>query len=380
MNKSFLCLLGESKASGMDVPCEIHKKNIERQIMDIEQIEECTDEIEDERCQMYYDEMEFNEYDPCDFSKWLENIKLEAEETVAEIDDGKRDNLMFNPSFASHFLHLCKMMLLWSGICCRLFNSPNITASSGNVESAFKVIKQTLDDVIPTSVDNFIKHHLDMIDGEVKEASQKYVHFVGNVPADLSDTDATVVEEEAVQINTQRVQDLSAYSPQMCENEIVEHPIQIECIACSNGHLPSEAHTCMDCGENVHIFPECSISIGDSEGYGEKRICMTCSRSKERQKIVPSGDKIAKAKKTVKSQEATEMNYEEKWGRKKATKKSKYLQPDPLWTAKMNINMNKVPMIGILANANRSSTIYKVNKTMVALENTCAFDAIVQVN
>lgn len=43
--------------------------------------------------------------------------------------------------------------------------------------------------------------------------------------------------------------------------------------------------------------------------------------------------------KLLKSNEANEMNYKETWSKKTKTntKKSKYLKPDPMWTAKMNI-------------------------------------------
>lgn len=318
-----------------------------------EPIENNVDEMDAESRVAYYEDSEFDQSDSCAFTKWLESIKLDAEETVAADDNGDRDNLMHNRPFAIHFLHLCKTMLLWSGIGCDLFKSSNKTASSANVESTFKNIKQTLRNEIPTSVDSFVKQRLDMIAGEVKKASQKYITFVGALPASSKSVSAIALE-----------------------------PPTNECIACKNNHAPSGAHKCITCGKNVHVLPECSVSIGDQEGHGQKRICKACSLSSKRKL---SDDPVVKpSKKVVKSQDSIEMNYTEKWGKKKEThkktKQSKYLKTDPLWKLKMSINTNDVPNIGILANGNILKTIYKIDGESVALENTCPFDAVLQVS
>lgn len=159
-----------------------------------EPVEDTTDDIVDdeEYALMYYDEEEYLLSDPSAFTEWLHEIELDAEEKVAANDNGDRDNLMHSRSFAKHFMHLCQTVLLWSGICCNLFKSSNVTASSANVESAFKDIKKTLQDKIPTSVDSFVEKHLDMIAGEVKKASQKYITFVGDRPADTSSLAHTI--------------------------------------------------------------------------------------------------------------------------------------------------------------------------------------------
>lgn len=48
-------------------------------------------------------------------------------------------------------------------------------------------------------------------------------------------------------------------------------------IGCRNGGEPGGAHRCIQCEKAVHILPCCSISIGDEEGYGEKRLCNACA-------------------------------------------------------------------------------------------------------
>lgn len=95
------------------------------------------DETDETRCRFYYEEMEFENYLSCTYTKWIENIDLDAKEMVTYDDNGNRDNLMYNPPFATHFLYLCRTMLLWSGICCHIFNSSDVTASSGNAETNF---------------------------------------------------------------------------------------------------------------------------------------------------------------------------------------------------------------------------------------------------
>ena len=54
------------------------------------------------------------------------------------------------------------------------------------------------------------------------------------------------------------------------------------CPACTRGDMPTGAHLCMVCGKAVHAcFPECSLPAPgseDSEGYGQMRVCVTCSK------------------------------------------------------------------------------------------------------
>lgn len=119
-------------------------------------------------------------------------------------------------------------------------------------------------------------------------------------------------------------------------------------------------------------MPECSIAIGDSEGYGERRLCKLCSLKR-----------ISNADETLKSQESIEMNYKEKWAKKKSTKKSYYLKADPLYDKKMALDTNttsKASKIPILINGNCSTTIHKIDGKHVALENTCSFDSVIQVS
>lgn len=218
--------------------------------------------------------------------------------------------------------------MLWSGICCKLFGSPNITSSSGNAECSFKIIKQSLAEVIPTSVDIFVTRHLDLLNSDVVEASQKYITLVGADPRDR-------INE--VNDNEQQSSTLTE-SDDMQSDHTENEEISNNCPACKNGDAPSGAHKCIKCGKNVHIFSECSESIGDDERFGERRICKTCSISNKRKVFSPMSER--ETKKQKKSQESKEMNYQEQWGKKKnkRTKKSIYLQADPKWSSKTFID------------------------------------------
>lgn len=128
-----------------------------------------------------------------------------------------------------------------------------------------------------------------------------------------------------------------------------------DCIACTDGNFPTGAHTCIECGKNVHIFDGCSISIGSDEGHGSKRICIDCNKKK-------------------KEQVTKEMGYEEKWGKNK-TKGSKYMQSNPLFNIMSN---TKKRAIGLMKNGNLYTKPFSVNKKQIYLTNTCAPDALAQ--
>lgn len=137
----------------------------------------------------------------------------------------------------------------------------------------------------------------------------------------------------------------------------------VSCPACSDKNYPSDAHKCIICGRNVHVLTSCSLPIGDSEGYGEKRICVTCkSKQQQQQKNI-----------------VTEMGHTEKWCRKskRELKKSKYLQHVPHWN--LNHHFDKKLKIGHLENGNLSSRVFTINNQTVGLRNTNTFDALAQV-
>lgn len=313
------------------------------------------------------------------FTDWIANIEKEAREMVQSSDEGDRDNLMYNEPFVGFFRKLCKVLPLWTAVCCDVFESPYETSSSANVESDFKNIKLSMKDIIPCRVDVFLERHLRMIDGAVKIASQRYLGYVSDDNCESNE------EKDPDSVHD----DFDFMSP------TESLPTSI-CTACANNHLPSDAHKCNICGRNVHILPGCSLSIGDEEGFGEKRICIICStesslpkstRPPKKSKSTKESTKpLRQSKRIIENKDQTkatnskengknELNHKESWN--KRTKRSHYLKPSPHWD--LITNVDKKVKLGLLCNGNLSTITHMVDKRPVGMRNTCAFDSLVQV-
>lgn len=293
---------------------------------------------------------------------WLNDIKRDVEITVNEEDDGDRDNIMFNLEFVRHFMRLCKLLPLWSGISCQIFNSPSVTSSSSSVEGYFKDVKHTLKHLIPCTADAFVQNHIDGIDDAVITASQKYAQTIGPSVAECSNIEIINTQNDVLNSEDDTQQQVNLVNNDVDNTSIVgtDNEASAECIACKDGNLPSGAHTCIECSKNVHILDGCSLSIGSTEGYGSQRICIACHKKKN---------------KSSKVRDAIEMNYEEVWARRSTVKRSKYLQPNPLFNI---TSETKKQTIGLLKNANLNKKPTYVKRKPVQFSNTCAFDALAQ--
>lgn len=411
--------------NGESVPCEYHKRSIINTILKgiDESIFQTANTASDENGKQNNTEIEYLEQMSSPFIAWLNDIVKSADETIACGDNGDRDNVMYNPIFANDFIRLCKILPLWSGISCDLFEIDEITSSSSNVESDFKNLKQSLADIIPCSVDIFVEEHIEMLRGATIEASQQhnYVKFIeinetensndeeyGNSESDTSyDTEDDNYEteksndgeneyneseksndEEYDNNGTEKSNDeefdnnetdisnekgrQTKQTPIMAvlENVLpdkIQSPSITPISACRNGGEPGGAHRCVECKKAVHILPCCSISIGDEEGYGEKRLCNECASAQKTPTPIPSSV----------SQVVSEMEYNESWNKSKKKTSSKYMKPAPNWN--LNMNINKKVKVGVLQNGNLFNTTYKVDKQKIALTNTCTFDSICQV-
>lgn len=252
-------------------------------------------------------------------SSWLDDIVLEADQAAKSCDDGEYDNVMYNEAFAKDFVRLCKLLPLWSAISCEIFGIAEPTASSSNVECDFKNLKQALDEIIPCSIDTLVEEHIELINGQVLEAShhKNYIKFIGGMDNDQSDKDSFNSSHEE---NTNRSERSTDYMSPIANreesfelidteenagksadsSEIQRSVASSECPACKNGDQPSGAHLCIKCKKPIHALPGCSVSCGEEEGYGQKRICFECSNK-------PT---ICNADRNV-SQTAKEMDYEE---------------------------------------------------------------------
>lgn len=194
-------------------------------------------------------------------------------------------------------------MPLWSGISCDLFEIEELTSSSSNVESDFKNIKQILADKIPCSMDVFVEEHIELLRGATIEASQRhdYVKFMRN-ENNQTEKSNDKGKNEHIKLNTINQENV---------DENLSHSVT-PTSGCKNGGEPRGAHRCIECKKAVHILPCCSISIGDEEGYGEKRLCNVCANAQktlQRQSPVPSV-----------TQAISEMEYNESWNKTKKIK------------------------------------------------------------
>lgn len=384
-----------NSATSEPVLCEIHKKTLILKISgngkEVEEAEQSAVLVEQSIFIDHFDDT----LQGTNVSRWMDAISVEAAEAVATSDDGDRDNLMYNPQFVGYFADLCKLFPLWSAICCQFFTKSDKTASSGNVESHIKVMKQSMEDVIPCSVDKFVQENMDMVEGMIIDASQSYIKFIsdtGELVFDSTNASTNLTELNEEQFfgarnleertaTTDSTNEISSANEQVTESkedesfdegnlqqstptiDIGHKQSSVNCPACKDKNWPTGAHTCVSCNKNVHLLDGCSLSIGNREGHGEKRICVAC----DNQRTESTKSKIS------------EMDHTENWCRKskRQIKKSKYLMPVPNWT--LNHHFNKNVKVGMLTNGNLSTRVFGGKNDLIALTNTCSFDVIAQV-
>lgn len=341
----------KGKSANGDVACEIHKTRINNLIAgcesdEINKIIENQNENENQESGENVDDRiaaeDDNVHDSSSISLWLDKMLNKVKEVTKNEEKGDKKNEMRNKGFAKHLLRLCKLLPLWSCINCQYFEVEKKAASSANVESSFNDLKHSLGNIIPCRIDQFVQEHIDLNEGAVIDASQKYITFVdaSKMQTGILD-DADVVSDADVEHVTEGIN---------------------KCSLCAGGNSPGGAHRCKICNKKVHIIDEyCSVPDKDgdfgSEGYGQKRICFDCNRNRNK---MPS----------------KEMDEVEEW-EKRPKKKSAFSLPAKHWN--LNTDVRKKSTIGVLLNANKSTAI-RVGKSTVLLSNTCAFDTITQVS
>lgn len=162
-------------------------------------------------------------------------------------DEGTHDNMHFNPLLGNKLKDFCKFYPIWSAVMTTIFKYGKKTESSASSESLFNDFKNRTfqHKTLPLRIDDFIKIHIKSVEGSVILAESKNQQV------------RTVIEHS------------SDSGEIMLNHEVI-------CVACKNGDYPSSAHKCIICNVNVHILNGCSISVGNEEGYGEKRKCNSC--------------------------------------------------------------------------------------------------------
>lgn len=376
--------LGCSQSTGLDTPCEKAKNDIYRRIQGmpatytenyLEHIER--DEGASSDDDFAFDEMvESNEQSEMNILSWTNDIVNEATIAVQEEDDGDRDNLMENKPFAAYFINLCHMLPVWSAVSCKFFDSPNLIGSSWSSETGFKNTKQLHGDALPSSADEFVKRDLEFNNSTVIDASKKYLITMQSDPNTSIDqpneTESSSIENDKMPSFEKEHEDngIEPHCDEVCSQEDDRHDDRDEqvekqasdvCPACADGNLPTGSHMCHSCNKPVHALVQCSVSIGDPEGHGQKRECISCHQSAK--------------KRTEQSETTKALNEQEKWARTKRTRGGKYLNPQPNFGL---VPVNKKVSIPLLLNENTMKNVYNIDRKRVKLSNTCAFDAIIQ--
>lgn len=198
-------------------------------------------------------------------------------------------------------------------------------------------------------VDAFLKIHLDYLRGKLKivdaEEQNNLVTSLDTASIKECDMEKNKSKDMSQDINTS----LQKGQPKLCP-------------ACSNGDVPSGAHTCTICKVAVHALNECSLTYGE-EGYGQERICLSCFSLEGSQNIL--------ATRETENWRGLILNNNKK-------RKARYLGDDPRGIQDaLTWRSAKLPIM-----KNGSSTelqAVKIEDQSYCLINTCAFDSLLQI-
>lgn len=328
---------------------------------------------------------------------WLTSINRSSTGEALENDNDNENNDLENSQIVKFLLRLCESLVLWTGVAAKHFNT-TVTASSAHVENYFKQMKKYLEKCIPGRVDEIVAAHIDIIDGIIIEASQKFIDFIdaaGGVPNLLQDCpqllndyqtlhtcktvsnrdDSNDTEVNDMESNRDDSNAIEVNNTESNKKDSSTSNINVSCIACKRGDIPGGAHRCVKCSKAVHPFEGCSQSCGDEEGYGEKRICVACNADSG----VFATHKQSQAACSVSNDESNsiskQLNEKERWQRRGKPSHS-YLAPVKNWNIDKKVQGK--PKIAMLTNASLSTTVHTVAKKKVVLRNTCASDSILQ--
>lgn len=202
-----------------------------------------------------------------DWSAWAIAINNKIDNNLHEVGD--RDNAHYFPQLAERLLKDINMFPLWSNVCHDDFGYGRVPASSAAIEGEFNKLKNTIfkNENLPIRIDEFLKIHLNYLHGKLKivDAKEENLTLPCSTTGNECDRNKDVINVDTLQ-----------------------QVILKSCSACANNDIPSGAHVCIICKKAVHALQECSIGYDDEEGYGQKRICLSCSSSASSETILAS--------------------------------------------------------------------------------------------
>lgn len=277
--------------------------------------------------------------------EWIEMLNDASNAEVSENETSVEINELENSEFVKFLAHALQTLVLWSSINASFFNLPN-EASTSDVECYFKNVKQQVDANLPCRLDEFICAHIHMMEGIHRQVSQGFIQFIdaegglenilgkelndydgefesiSHRPNESSVNECTEFVDENTEFANENIEFANEHEieiSQEIEHQSISTPsankqIVVTCQACEDGNKPTGAHKCIKCNKLVHLLAECSISCGDSEGYGEKRICISCSSGPTNHQNVQK-----------------QLNDTEKWSKRKRSTRTSYMAPVPNW-------------------------------------------------
>lgn len=107
---------------------------------------------------------------------WYNHI-VASERVHSELcDETDYENMYYLPNFTSSFKKILAKLPIWSNVMLPFFKKSADTASSSNVESYFKTVKELLihNRKGLIRVDHFIEQHTEFVFGEIKSAQCSY--------------------------------------------------------------------------------------------------------------------------------------------------------------------------------------------------------------
>lgn len=191
---------------------------------------------------------------------WLEDIHNEATVTVSSLDDGDRDNLMHNPQFVTYFMDLLNLLPLWSAICCPFFPGSEPTDSFGNVESHIKVVKQSMEQIIPCSVDIFVQENMNMNAGLIIDASQSYIKFI---------SDPKTMEFDFSNAGSQSLPNTEEAGPETSKNSFHEETSFNEILSEEDYSNENRNKNALFVGKMFKLFPAALCQLASAKGMAK---------------------------------------------------------------------------------------------------------------
>lgn len=385
---------------------------------DQKEITRLIEKIDDEGSSEDFNEDEVEEIGNY-WRNWGERIREDVGEIIM-LEQGEDDNPRAVKNFSKYLLKDICILPMWSNVRRDEFGYGRVPASSACVEIEFNKVKNLVLSK-KKRIDSAVESLIDYYDGRLRiissnDTENPNLSLVDEGPvspmasrtARSPSPEIEVIEdwfthheendiEEDTSDNTKHLKSSPNNMPTIKTPSIEDLPLIMpldyslkkntndDCIACRSQDQPSGAHECCLCLSYVHTLPGCSVSIGDTEGYGERRICMACARSSPCEERIAAkyfenwrgrGQHTKKKTITLVHPEETTDNTESPERKRKAL----YLGASKE-KLKEALTFQKRSTIPILRNGNcdKLSYIKFPGQAFISIKNTCAFDSLYQI-